>query len=692
MGGNSSTLQLQSSNLQQGKNALAHRTSEFMGKHLIVRRGEEFSIELTFSRPAQSSDNIKLHMETGSINIDLPITIPSPSNGVPWSASSTQKMNTLTVTINSPVNAVIGCYAMTLSFSSGSSTTSESLGHVYVLFNPWAKGDAVYMENDAEKREYVLNETGIIFFGSSSTQKPRRWDFGQFQDKILDITLNILDKSTEHKRDPKKDVNLRNDPVHVGRMLSAMINCQDDHGVLVGNWSGDYSSGERPTKWNGSADILRQWMDKGPVQFGQCWVFAGVLCTVLRCLGIPARVVTNFSSAHDTDENLIIDRYFDEDGVESEETYDSIWNFHVWVEAWFARHDLGSTYDGWQVLDSTPQEESEGLYRLGPCSVKAIKEGDVDLPYDAPFVFAELNADVTDWLVSAEGPKKKTKLNTRSVGKFTSTKAINSDERVDVTNNYKYPEGTPKEREIFKKAQSKLKGSGLRRSPVAFSASPTEAAPVLDFSGNFTSSSDIQVGQDVTFSLNLKNTSPNEISLQVNLTASAIVYTNATVKDVLTNAQSVKLGPDEEKNVPYTVPYADYENAITTDNMIKAVAVCEDERGGKLLLEIVILLKNPPIVMKITDQAHLNKPLSIEIAFTNPTTEEVHNCVLIVEGSGLVKEKITIEVPHMSKNQRSVSKVDIVPYQPGQRCLFVDFSCDKLSDVKGSLTINVASN
>ncbi|CAJ0948685.1 unnamed protein product [Ranitomeya imitator] len=124
-----SALQLQSTNVQQRKNALAHRTSEFMSKNLIVRRGEEFTIELTFNRPARSSDNIKLNMTSGSINIDLPIIIPSPSNGVPWSASSTQKTNTLTITINSPVNAVIGSYAMTLSFSSGSGTTSESLGH-----------------------------------------------------------------------------------------------------------------------------------------------------------------------------------------------------------------------------------------------------------------------------------------------------------------------------------------------------------------------------------------------------------------------------------------------------------------------------------------------------------------------------------------------------------------------------------
>ncbi|XP_056406362.1 protein-glutamine gamma-glutamyltransferase E-like [Hyla sarda] len=688
-------LTLESTNLQQSTNATAHRTSVFMSEKLIVRRGQPFSIGVTFNRPAQTSDNLKLNISTGSINIDLPITIPSPNSGAPWSVSSTQKSNTLTLTLNSPLNAVIGCYTMTLSFSSGWSTTSKSLGNLYVLFNPWAKGDAVYMEDEAEKNEYVMNETGVIFYGSTTTLGARPWDFGQFEEDILDITLKILDSSIDHRRDPKKDLNLRLDPVHVGRVLSAMINTQNDNGVIVGNWSGDYLGGERPTKWNGSTDILRQWMKNGPVQFGQCWVFAGVLCTVLRCLGIPARVITNFASAHDTDENLIVDRFFDEDGAESEETSDSIWNFHVWVEAWFARNDIGSAYDGWQVLDSTPQESSEGLYRLGPCSVKAIKEGDVDLDYDVPFVFSEVNADIVDWVVPSDDPEKKKKIssNFRSVGRLTSTKAINSDARVDVTSNYKYAEGSTKEREIFQKARMKLASTafGMRRGAVAFSAAETEPAVKPNFTGSFTFSSDIQVGQDVTFSLNLKNTSADDVTLQVRLTASAIVYTNATVMDILTNAQPVRLGPNQENIVPYTIPYAEYENAITADNMIKAVAVCEDEKGGKLLVESVIILKNPPILLKTTEKAKLNKPLSVEIIFTNTMPEDVTNCVLTVEGSGLVKEQITIEVPELNKNQRSVSKVDIVPYRTGKRCLLVDFSSDKFSDVKGSLPINVAS-
>lgn len=34
----------------------------------------------------------------------------------------------------------------------------------------------------------------------------------------------------------------------------------------------------------------------------------------------------------------------------------------MWVEAWMRRPDLdeGGDYDGWQVLDPTPQEKSNG--------------------------------------------------------------------------------------------------------------------------------------------------------------------------------------------------------------------------------------------------------------------------------------------------------------------------------------------
>lgn len=58
------------------------------------------------------------------------------------------------------------------------------------------------------------------------------------------------------------------------------INAQDDDGVLVGNWSDDYSMGTAPTAWTGSVKILMQYLNSGvPVCYGQCWVFAGVFNT-----------------------------------------------------------------------------------------------------------------------------------------------------------------------------------------------------------------------------------------------------------------------------------------------------------------------------------------------------------------------------------------------------------------------------
>lgn len=57
------------------------------------------------------------------------------------------------------------------------------------------------------------------------------------------------------------------------------------------------------------------------------------------------------------------------------------------------RPDLGDTYNGWQAIDSTPQELSDSIFRCGPASVAAVKLGEIQKPYDNTFLFAEVNAD-----------------------------------------------------------------------------------------------------------------------------------------------------------------------------------------------------------------------------------------------------------------------------------------------------------
>lgn len=67
----------------------------------------------------------------------------------------------------------------------------------------------------------------------------------------------------------------------------------------------------------------------------------------------------------------------------------------------------------------------------------------MDLNYDTPFAFSMVNADCTSWLVYG-GKEQRLHQNTNSVGNFISTKSIQSDERDDITENYKYGEGTTK--------------------------------------------------------------------------------------------------------------------------------------------------------------------------------------------------------------------------------------------------------
>ncbi|XP_069505944.1 protein-glutamine gamma-glutamyltransferase 5-like [Ambystoma mexicanum] len=457
-------LDLQFADLKAAQNNKNHFTNAISTKQLIARRGQTVHMSLHFKKRGYQPDLDKLVFiaETGPQPSEasrtmamFPLSTHTGANR--WGATVKENsIRSLEILLTTPANAIIGYYSLSLQIFSEEKQATHHLGKLVLLFNPWCQDDTVFMQNEAKRKEYVLNETGIIFNGHAKFIQARTWIFGQFEQGILDICLQILDQSLFYLKDPMQDVSLRNDPTYVGRVVSSMINSNDDNGVVEGNWSGDYKDGRSPSDWNGSVAILREWATSRfkPVKYGQCWVFAGVMCTVMRCLGIPTRVVTNFESAHDTHSDLNVDILYDEHGKQLEkETHDSVWNFHVWNECWMQRFDLPAGFGGWQVLDATPQETSNGIFCLGPASVKAIKEGDVNLSFDGRFVFAEVNAIVISWLLHSKTLKKE-KLHgeSHSVGQHISTKAVGVNARDDITSEYKHEDGSIKERQILLKA------------------------------------------------------------------------------------------------------------------------------------------------------------------------------------------------------------------------------------------------
>ncbi|XP_042656729.1 protein-glutamine gamma-glutamyltransferase 2 [Tyto alba] len=681
-------LVLETWDLQCERNGREHRTAEMGCRQLVVRRGQPFTITLRFSGRGyeEGVDKLAFNVQTGPCPIETSGTrshfavtdVPEESS---WSAVVQQQDGeSLSVSLCSPTSARIGRYSLTLETSTGYQGTSCHIGDFVLLFNAWHPEDTVFLRDEDERCEYVLSQQGLIFQGTRDYITSTPWNFGQFEDDILSICLKLLDTNPKFLRDQNQDCSRRNDPVYIGRVVSAMVNCNDeDLGVLAGRWDNRYEDGMSPMAWIGSVDILKRWKKFGcqPVKYGQCWVFAAVACTVMRCLGIPSRVVTNYNSAHDTNGNLVIDRYLSEVGEEDRRSKDMIWNFHCWVESWMARPDLAQGYDGWQALDPTPQEKSEGVFCCGPAPVRAIKEGDLQLKYDIPFVFAEVNADVVYWVVRPDGSQKKS-THSSVVGKNISTKSVGRDSREDITHTYKYPEGSEKEREVFAKAEHEK--HSLREEDEGLHLK----IKLSDGANN---------GCDFDVLAVINNNTDTERACRLMLCARTASYSGTVgpqcgMKDLL----NVTLAPRAAKSVPLRVLYEKYRESLTQDNLIKVVALLTEYQTGDVVVAVRdIYIQNPEIKIRILGEPMQNRKLVAEISLVNPLAAPLNNCVFVVEGAGLTDGQQVKELEGPMEPQAEAKfRLDFVPRQSGLRKLMVDFESNKLTGVKGYRNVIIA--
>ncbi|XP_061680495.1 protein-glutamine gamma-glutamyltransferase K-like [Syngnathoides biaculeatus] len=668
-----------------GAERLAHRTHLFQCDDFIIRRGQTFHVWITLSRAFRpGTDKLHLELKTGPLptvskgtHVIIPLVDELQDNL--WQASPKEWDGArMKLSVSSPAGAAVGRYRLQVETESpGGRAVSvhDPANDFYVLFNPWCDADAVFMDAEDERQEYVLNDVGRIYYGTQDQIAVRTWDYGQFDDGILAACLFVLEKSGT----PPSGWG---DPVNVVRVVSGMINSRDDQGVVEGNWSGDYSQGTSPTVWSGSMEILTEYHKSNgtPVKYGQCWIFAGIVTTVLRCLGIPSRTVTNFSSAHDTDVSLTTDVYLDEDLQPlAHLNADSVWNFHVWNDCWMARHDLPPGMGGWQAVDATPQETSQGTFRCGPASLAAVRDGQVFLKHDAQFVFAEVNSDKIYWQRNPDGTFSKIYSEKKVVGHLISTKAVGSDQRSDITHLYKHPEGTAAERTAVETACRYGSKAEVYTSPVV---EDVAIAVSMDADGP-------RMGRDAELTVTLRNNSSENRNVVLHSQVAVMYYTGVQKGTVRTDHTSLDLLPTEVKVLEWTLEYKDYKDQLVDQAALRLTLSGQVKETQQVLAtQFSFRLRTPDLLLKPVGKAVVGEKVPVEISFTNPLPQVLRSVMFHVEGLGLTTAR-KIHYGDIGSRATVSLTEHVVPTLPGPRKLLASLHCRQLTQVHGVTDVAV---
>ncbi|XP_063071206.1 transglutaminase 5, like [Engraulis encrasicolus] len=686
-------------NLEQKENQRSHHTEDFVSDSLVVRRGQPFKLSLQLGdaafRPGQH--RLIFQILLGRLYVQVPVTYSKPPSQPDWGAYYQQSPSaggtaggTMEVTLCTPASAPVGLYKVRLHVLSHLYHRVYIVGEISLLCNPWCQDDAVYLPLDSQKEEYVLNDFGLLYVGTPGNVASRPWSFDQYESEILQVCMGLLEVSPQHQQDWKEDYLNRSDPVYISRVVTAMINSQDDLGVLMGKWSGSYDNGMHPTKWSGSGDILRQWAKSNfrPVKYGQCWVFAAVMCTVMRVLGIPCRVVTNFNSAHDTNANLVIEEYYTIMGEKLPASKDSIWNFHVWVESWMRRVDLGMGFDGWQVLDPTPQERSDGIFRCGPAPVRAVRDKQLSMAYDVPFVFAEMNAEVHTFIVR-NGESFLVDTDSDRVGALICTKAIGSSTAKDITATYKAKE-EEHELEPFRTSRSR----GPSPTPQAMPMSINTGCSQCSFGVSLKFHHVPKVGDDILFTVVVTNQTGEVRRLREHVNAQVKEYSNSPADTFWQDHRVMEVGPHQTLEIPHQIP--EHLCAfLTEDNLVNLAVVIEDESSQERVLAYEEFnLISPEIVIEVQNEENvqLHKEHQAQLVFSNPFKMPIAG-VLSVAGSSLLESPVQIRILALQPGETMKKSISFTPKRMGLKMLHSSLTLSNMAMViRGFKTIKVQAH
>ncbi|KAM4829503.1 protein 4.2, partial [Thomomys bottae] len=681
-------LGIKSYDLRAAKNNEEHHTKAISSQHLTVRRGQPFTITVHFRAPVHTFlptlKKVILIAQTGEqpskINrtkATFPISSLGDKNQ--WSAVVEDRdVQGWTISVTSPADAVVGHYSLLLQVSG---RKQHLLGRFTLLFNPWNRDDPVFLQNEAQRSEYILNQNGLIYLGTADFIQEEPWDFGQFETDVLDLSLGL--KNVDEQAEEWSQ------PMHVAQEWGDLLHALRKKRVLPTLQTQATQERALLSKRRGSAPILRQWLtgQGRPVYESQAWVQAAVACTVLRCLGIPARVVTTFTSAQGTGGSLLVDEYYNEEGLQNGEGQRGrIWVFQTSVECWMTRPDLPPGYDGWQIL--YPRGKPNRV--LGACDlvpVRAVKEGSLELSPSVSELFAMVNASCIVWKCCEDGKLELTNSNTKYVGNNISTKVVGSDRCEDITQNYKYPAGSLEEKEVLERLQKQRMKHG--KADDIGPLSLEQADPLYMF---LEAPSSLPLSGDAQLSVTLINPSDHEKMVQLAIGAQAVYYSGVLAADLWREKQFLRLTANQATRITTSLSSSYFERNPPENTFLRVTAVAtHSESSLSCFAQEDVAIRRPHLVIKMPETAKQYQPLTVSVSIHNSLDSPMKDCIISIFGRELIHRERRYRLGSLWPGNTLRTQVQFTPTKLGLHWLTVEVDCDMFQNLTSYKSITIVA-
>ncbi|XP_004466776.2 protein 4.2 [Dasypus novemcinctus] len=689
-------LGIKTCDFQTARNNEEHHTKAISSQRLLVRRGQPFIVILHFQAPVQAFlptlKIMALVAQTGkqpSVANRTQVTIPISSHssgltratlGKEWSAAVEERdAQSWTISVTTPVDAIIGHYSLLLQVSGKKLCP---LGPFTLLFNPWAREDAVFLENEAQRREYLLNQNGLIYLGTADCIQTEPWDFGQFEGDVVDLSLALLNVDKQEEK--------WSDPVHVARVLGALLHAHKEKSVLPMPQTQAAQEGALLNKRRGSVPILRQWLtgQGRPVYDGQAWVLAAVACTVLRCLGIPARVVTTYSSAQGTGGGLLVDEYYNEEGLQNREGQRGrIWIFQTSTECWMARPVLPQGYGGWQILYPSLPKGGEVLEACDLVPVRAVKEGTLGLSPAVSDLFAAVNATCVVWKCCEDGTLELTDSNKKYVGNSISTKGVGSDRCEDITQNYKYPEGSLQEKEVLERVQKRRIEDGKDNS--IHPPSLKTADPLYLF---LEAPSSLPLRGDAQLSVTLVNPNDWEKAGQLTIGVQAVYYNGILAAELWREKLSFKLSANLVQRITTSLSFSYFDQNPPENSFLRLTAMATHSKSSlSCFAQEDIAICRPHLTIEMPEIAEQYQPLKTTVSVYNSLDSPMKDCVISILGRELIYRERNYRLGSVRPGNTLCTQFQFTPTHVGLQRLTVEMDCNMFQNLTNYKSVSVVA-